>query len=385
MAPAKAARRFRAGHPEAASFRVTLFGSLAATGRGHLTDRALFEAIPDKPVEITWKPREELDGRPGGMLFEALDEGGNLLAERKEHSLGGGALLSDAAKNEPYPEKTLARVIDFCERRNISFADYVTLREGTEINTFLARIAEAMFRSVERGLSSEGVLPGSLALPRRARFFYRKALGFEGRIRETGLLSAFALAAAEENAGGGEIVSAPTCGSSGVLPAVLFYLERENRLPAGAGEKALATAGVIGNTVKANASISGACVGCQGEIGTACAMAAGAAACLLGGNLKQVEYAAEMGLEHHLGLTCDPVDGLVQIPCIERNAYAALRAFDCACLALLSDGSHRISFDDAVLVMLETGRAISGDYRETSAGGLARLYRERIREQLFES
>lgn len=228
-----------------------------------------------------------------------------------------------------------------------------------------------MVACLERGLHAEGVLPGGLKLPRKARGYMLKARRCREPFQRTGLLSAFALAVAEENAGGGIVVTAPTCGSSGVLPAVLRYLQESLDAPETEVLRALATAGLVGNLVKTNASISGAEVGCQGEIGTACAMAAAAAAKMLGATARQIEYAAEMGLEHHLGLTCDPVAGLVQIPCIERNALACTRALDCAEYALLSDGAHKVSLDQVIATMKQTGRDLQSAYRETALGGLA--------------
>ncbi len=264
------------------------------------------------------------------------------------------------------------------KRAGRSFWEYVERYEGEDVWNFLNRIWAAMCECVERGLDSEGVLPGDLGLFRKARSLFRKSTILGNDIRTEALLAAYAYAVAEENASGGHVVTAPTCGASGVLPAVLYHLKTKldcNRMDI---LRALATAGLFGNMVKQNGSISGAAVGCQGEVGVACAMAAAAATQLLGGSLRQIEYAAEMGLEHHLGLTCDPVHGLVQIPCIERNAHAATRALSCCHFALLSDGLHRISFDDAVTVLLETGQAMASPYRETSTGGLARIYEKRI-------
>ena len=228
-----------------------------------------------------------------------------------------------------------------------------------------------MRESVGRGLANEGVLPGVLKLPRKARSYSLKAKAFAGSMKRRGRLFAYALAVVEENAAGGLIVTAPTCGSSGIVPAVLTLLAKDRKLPESDVIKALATAGLFGSMAKANASISGAEVGCQGEVGVACAMAGAAATQLSGGTYTQIEYSAEMGIEHHLGLTCDPVAGLVQIPCIERNAFAAARALDHNTFALLSDGRHRISFDEVVEVMKMTGRDLSSRYKETAKGGLA--------------
>jgi len=378
MGPFRAAAHFVLSCPGARSFRVTLYGSLAATGKGHLTDVAIREALKGGKVEILWKPSELLPLHPNGMLLEALWEDGQVIRAQEEYSVGGGALLSDGEAEELYPDKTLAEILSRCEKSGESFWGYVGLIEGEDIWDFLDGIWNAMCETIARGLESEGTLPGELGLARKARALLRKSTILGPDILSDALLAAYAYAVAEENACGGRVVTAPTCGSSGVLPAVLYHLK--HRLDCNRTDimRALATAGLFGNIVKAIGSISGAAVGCQAEVGTACAMAAAAATQLMGGSPRQLEYAAEMGLEQHLGLTCDPVLGLVQIPCIERNAHAATRAVSCCHFALLSDGLHRISFDDAVTVLMETGQALPALYRETSTGGLAQLYEKRI-------
>jgi L-serine dehydratase len=270
-----------------------------------------------------------------------------------------------------YDLDSMAGILQWSERSGRQIWGYVAEREGDGVWNYLAAVWSAMGACMERGLRAEGALPGGLNLARKSRSYLLKARRSGAQLHNHGLVSAYALAVAEENAAGGEVVTAPTCGSSGVLPAVLRFLAETEECQDDDILRALATAGLVGNLIKRNASISGAEVGCQGEIGAACAMAAAAAAQLLGGSPRQVEYAAEMGLEHHLGLTCDPVMGLVQIPCIERNAFAAMRAIDCADYALLSDGTHRVSFDEVVVVMRDTGRDLAGKYRETAGGGLA--------------
>ena len=384
MAPRSAMMQFAEKHRQSASFRVTLYGSLAATGKGHLTDVALHQAIADKSLEIIWRPDEELPLHSNGMHFEALDAAGAVCGAVEEYSTGGGALLSDDLSPVEYPDKELMDILQCCENDVGTFWEYVERVEGQEIFDYLSAIWQAMHASIKMGLAQRGQLPGSLNLVRKAHTFFRKSSMLEASFREDALITAYAYAVAEENASGGCIVTAPTCGSCGVLPAVLFSLQNKLNLAEEDIIQALATAGLFGNVVKTNGSISGAYVGCQGEIGTACAMAAAAVTQLLGGSPRQIEYAAEMGLEHHLGLTCDPVKGLVQIPCIERNAHAALRAFDCAHFSILSDGVHHISFDDVVSVLLETGKALSTKFKETSTGGLARIYQQRINEQLKE-
>jgi L-serine dehydratase len=307
------------------------------------------------------------------MRFWAFDAAGTELDFWEVCSIGGGALSSDAdepARPEPYPFSTMREALELCEAEGIPLWQLAFRQEG-DIREYLSECWSVMSKAVARGLETEGSLPGSLKLVRKASSYIIRARRSSGVEKRISTIFAYALAVAEENAAGGVVVTAPTCGSCGVLPAVLRILMEDENLGEERIVRAMATAGLVGNLVKTNASISGAEVGCQGEIGTACAMAAAAAAQLLGATPRQIEYAAEMGLEHHLGLTCDPIDGLVQIPCIERNAMAASRALDCAIYALLSDGSHRVSFDMVVKTMYETGRDLRSDYRETSRGGLA--------------
>lgn len=375
MGPRRAAEIFKSQNPFAASFRVTLYGSLAATGKGHLTDEAIISALSPRPVELLWKPEIELEYHSNGMDFEAFDCDGKQLASWRVYSIGGGTLRQE--NEDPFLIKiyeltTLEAIIQWTEANHCPIWELVVQREGPAIWEFLRQVWRVMQEAIERGISTEGTLPGCLKLQRKGRSFYLKHQT-ASVMRQKDLLFAYALAVAEENAAGNEIVTAPTSGSCGVLPAVLKYLQVRYDFTDEVILQALATAGLIGNLVKTNGSISGAEVGCQGEIGTACAMAAGAAAQLLGGTPHQIEYAAEMGFEHHLGLTCDPVAGLVQIPCIERNAFAASRAVDCAEYALLSDGQHRITFDQVVRTMTQTGKDLKCCYRETSFGGLALL------------
>ncbi|MCU0610399.1 MAG: L-serine ammonia-lyase [Candidatus Eisenbacteria bacterium] len=380
MGPRAAAISFRERHPDARGFRATLFGSLAATGKGHLADPAIREALAPQPVEIVWRPGETLPEHPNGMRFEAFDTTGRMLGSWQGYSVGGGAIREEGEKtvaSGTYGHATMNDILQDCERRGLAFWEYVAECEGEEIWGFLREVWRVMAAAIDRGLHAEGVLPGPLGLPRRAWSFYRRAAESSPYFKRRRVISAYALAVAEENAAGGEIVTAPTCGAAGVLPAVLRSMQEETDCGEDTVVRALATAGLLGNIVKHNGSISGAEVGCQGEIGTACAMAAGAAAKMLGASLRQIEYAAETGLEHHLGLTCDPVGGLVQIPCIERNVFAASRALASADFALLTDGHHHISFDEVVRVMLETGRDLSPRYRETAAGGLAEAFRRR--------
>ena len=376
MGPKKAAEQFAERTAGAEAYRVTLYGSLAATGKGHLTHSAILSVLePIAPTEIVWRTDIVLDFHPNGMLFEAL-RGNEVYDSWTIFSVGGGSLANEesvaAAPKSVYPLTTIQEIKEWCYNEGKTYWEYVEEYEGKEIWDFLDHIWTAMCQTVERGLNNDGVLPGGLKVARKASTYYVKSKGYAGSLSSRAKIYAYALAAAEENASGGEVVTAPTCGSCGVLPGVLYHMTTSREFLRIRVLRALATAGLFGNVVKTNSSISGAEVGCQGEIGVACAMAAAAACQLFGGTPAQIEYAAEMGLEHHLGLTCDPVCGLVQVPCIERNAVAAARAFDANTYAILSDGSHLVSFDKVVEVMHETGHNLPSLYRETSEGGLAK-------------
>lgn len=377
MGPKRAAAIFGARHHTIDHFVVTLYGSLAATGKGHLTDKAILEELePIAKTSIVWEPRIFLPFHPNGMKFEAVNAEGEVKDSWTVFSIGGGTLA-----NEDFNEQQSARVYEmgsireiqtWCEKSGHSYWEYVEQNEGSAIWDYLAEVWGVMQRTIVRGLETEGILPGGLGLRRKASDYLIRAKGYGSNIRSRGMVYAYALAVSEENASGGEIVTAPTCGSCGVLPAVLYYLRESREFRDSRILRALATAGLFGNVVKTNASVSGAEVGCQGEVGVACAMAAAAASQLFGGTPAQIEYAAEMGLEHHLGLTCDPVCGLVQIPCIERNAFAAARALDANTFSNFSDGRHRVSFDQVVEVMRQTGNDLPSLYKETSEGGLAK-------------
>lgn len=383
MGPSEAAKMFSSNNPTLKHFRVTLYGSLAATGVGHGTDTVIKKVLAPNKVDIVWKPKKVLPGHPNAMLFEGLEDG-KVVADWTVYSVGGGSLRDDigtfdSGKTDIYPNVKMADVMRWCEKEGKSYWEYVEMHEGPEIWTYLERVWETMLDAIKRGLENEGVLPGTLKLARKASSYYIRAKQSSGSLRPLGILFSTALAVSEENAGGGIVVTAPTCGACGVVPAVFSFLKRDQEISPKRILRGLATAGLIGNIVKTNGSISGAEVGCQGEIGTACAMAAGGAAQILGGSIKQIEYAAEMGFEHNLGLTCDPVGGYVQIPCIERNAFVAQKARECAIYALFTDGNHRVSFDEVVATMMETGLDMQEKYRETSLGGLARICRPVIR------
>lgn len=381
MGPRKAAEQFLARHPEAASFQVILYGSLAATGKGHMTDVAILDVIqPHAPVEILWKPHIFFPFHPNGMTFKSLDGNKHITDEWTVFSVGGGALAEEGHDRTETPEvytmSTMSQILYWCEHTGRSYWEYVEQCEGAEIWDFLAEVWETMKAAIHRGLDAEGVLPGPLHLRRKASSYYIRSKGYKNSLQSRGLLYAYALAVSEENAAGGKIVTAPTCGACAVVPAVLYHLQQSRDFSDARILRALATAGLVGNIVKYNASISGAEAGCQAEVGVACSMASAAASQLFGGSPAQIEYAAEMGLEHHLGMTCDPVCGLVQIPCIERNAYAAARALDANLYSAFTDGHHRVSFDKVVEVMKQTGHDLPSLYKETSEGGLAKNYQQ---------
>lgn len=378
MGPQKAASIFKHKYLQADSYKVILYGSLAATGKGHFTDQVIINTLKPKTATIEWKPEIFLPAHPNGIDFFAYDKGEELGTWRV-YSVGGGSIRDDhnldKQENQVYELQSMSELLTFCQESGRGFWELVEIYEDTDIWNYLDLVWKTMRNVIDKGLNNEGVLPGSLKVPRKASTYSIKANNIGVILGEIGSLFAYALAVSEENASGNQVVTAPTCGSAGVLPAVLLFLKQSYQINDKRILNALATAGLIGNLVKTNASISGAEVGCQGEVGTACAMASAAAAQLLGGSPSQIEYAAEMGLEHHLGLTCDPIEGYVQIPCIERNAVAAARALECAAYALFSDGQHRISFDRVVETMGQTGRDLQSSYRETSIGGLAKEWK----------
>lgn len=378
MGPRRAATEFLQRTPGASSYTVTLYGSLAATGKGHLTDAAILDVLaPAAPTDIVWEPDIFLPYHPNGMKFEARDDKGEVFASDTVYSIGGGDLQREGETRPQaesvYPLTKIADILAWCESTGRSYWEYVDKWEKPGVWDYLREVWEVMKRAVQRGIEAEGVLPGGLGVRRKAVSYYMHAAGYNASLKSRGLVYAYALAVSEENASGGEIVTAPTCGSCGVLPAVLYHLWTSKGFSEQRILRALATAALFGNVVKENASVSGADVGCQGEVGVACAMAAAAASQLFGGTPAQIEYSAEMGLEHHLGLTCDPVCGLVQIPCIERNAYAAARALDANLYSAFSDGRHSVTFDRIVEVMKQTGHDLPSLYKETAKGGLAAI------------
>jgi len=374
MGPVRAAIQYRKKHPKSNSFRVTLFGSLALTGKGHLTDIAIINELEPAKVDIVWKKNERKDFHPNAVEFENLDNNNNP-DKWLIYSVGGGKIVEEKDINKKpkliYKQQNIQDVLDYYKETGKTYWELVFETEGEEVKEYLREVWKVMKNAIDKGLKNEGLIPGGLKLQRKAASYYARSLGLNGYAQTQSRIFSYALAVSEQNASGGVVVTAPTCGSSGILPAVLKISQEHYQIDDEKIVRALATAALFGNIVKHNASISGAEVGCQGEVGTACAMAAAAATQLAGGSVAQIEYAAEMGLEHHLGLTCDPINGLVQIPCIERNVHAAVRALDAARFSLLSDGKHFISFDVVTKVMKETGKDLPSLYRETAQGGLA--------------
>lgn len=374
MGPAAAAAIFKERNPEAGSFRVTLYGSLAATGKGHLTDRAIIAQLQPKQVEIVWRPDIVPEFHTNGMLFEALDASSAVADSWKIYSIGGGTLADEntrISEETVYDSGSMTEIKRCVERGGITYYQYVKEHEESDLDDYLITVWRQMQATIQEGLEDDSVIPGCIRLRSKAKQCYVKASSYKESLRSRCLVISYALAVAEQNARGGKIVTAPTCGSAGVVPAVLYHLQTNHKFTDKDIIKALATAGLFGNVIKYNASISGAEVGCQGEVGSACVMAAVAANQCFGGSPQQIEHAAEMAMEHNLGLTCDPVCGLVQIPCIERNPMAALRALDVNLYAMMSDGKHVISFDKVVATMKLTGKDLPSLYKETSLGGLA--------------
>ena len=379
VGPYNAAKIFRKRHPEADAFRVTLYGSLAFTGAGHGTGKAILSGLPGAEILTDTKTGINDLPHPNTMLFEALEDG-EVIDSVRVFSIGGGSIRfenePDEEETEVYPETNLAEVLDVCREEKLTLAEWICRREGEGFREYLATVWQAMKEEVERGISAEGILPGGLNVRRKAKILYEKRCYNESAdVTMNRVIAAYAYAASEENADENIVVTAPTCGSCGVIPAVFYYMEKDRGFPEEEILDALAVAGMVGNVIRTNASISGAECGCQAEIGSACSMAAAGLAALYKLNLGQIEYAAEIAMEHNLGLTCDPVMGLVQIPCIERNAVAAMRAISAVNLSRFLYETRKISFDVVIDTMCQTGRDMNEKYRETSHGGLAQMYR----------
>lgn len=405
--------------------QVSLYGSLAHTGRGHGTDKAVMLGLqgelpdsvdPDRiepllkrieaqkgvalsgrheipfsqKTDLLFRKRELLPHHPNGMRFEAYTANGDRLQSREYYSIGGGFVVNqdEAAEDRivadetrlPYPFSSADELLLLCHENNLSIAGVMLANESTwrnheEIRAGLLEVHAAMKNCMERGFRQEGFLPGGLRVSRRAPLLHRelnRQLPGEDSLSTLDWVNLYALAVNEENAAGGRVVTAPTNGAAGVIPAVIrYYCDFVPRADENGVIEFLLTAGAIGILYMKNASISGAEVGCQGEVGVACSMAAGGLTAAMGGNVRQVENAAEIGMEHNLGLTCDPVGGLVQIPCIERNAMAAVKAINAQRMAARGDGKHRVSLDKVIKTMRDTGADMKSHYKETSRGGLA--------------
>jgi L-serine dehydratase len=377
MGPYKAAMSFKAKYPDADSYKAILFGSLAMTGAGHMTDKVICEAFEPKKCEVVFDKTTPTEIHPNTMCLKAYSDGSEI-GNQIFYSIGGGSILTDGESRvetvDIYPHNNFSEIAEYCNKHNMRIPDYVEMVEGKEIWNYLSKIWLTMKQSVDLGLCAEGTLGGGLHVTRKARvLFQQRHIDESAQTRENRIVCAYAFAVSEQNAGGGEIVTAPTCGSCGVLPSVLKYMQDQKHFSDEQILRALATGGVIGNIIKKNASISGAECGCQAEIGSACAMASAALAELFELSIDKIEYAAEIAIEHHLGLTCDPICGLVQIPCIERNAVAAMRAINAVNLASFLWDSRKISFDKVVQTMKETGHDLSASYKETSEAGLAKI------------
>lgn len=378
MGPERAAKLFLQEYPEADSFKAILMGSLAKTGRGHRTDYIITETFKPHPCEIAFDVVSETPYHPNTMRLYAYRDG-KQLGSWEVYSVGGGSIeiqgRESLAPETVYPHSSFAEIGDYCRDREIRLWQYVDEFEGPEIWDYLANIWQAMQSAIRDGLKQEGILYGGLNVQRRAKHLLeQRHIDENAETRENRLVCAYAFAVSEQNAACGTIVTAPTCGSCGILPAVLKYVKDKRGFAEEEILHGIAVAGLIGNIIKTNASISGAECGCQAEVGSACAMAAAAIGEIYEMSISQIEYAAEVAIEHHLGLTCDPILGLVQIPCIERNAVAAMRAINAINLANFLTDSRKISFDAVVATMYETGKDLSHRYRETSEGGLAKLY-----------
>lgn len=379
MGPERAAKLFAAENPNADSFKAVLYGSLAKTGKGHRTDGALEEGFAPRPCEVVFD--EDAQGLPHENTFDLYAMKDEIILSRmRVMSVGGGDIVIEGrppvVPENIYPHSTFAEISAYCKNNNMRLSDYVFKYEDKDIGDFLGKVWRTMLREIDEGLSKTGTLPGGLGVERRAQYlFNQRHIDESESTRENRLVCAYAFAAGEQNADLGTIVTAPTCGACAVLPAVLKYMSEKRGFSEEQILRALAVGGLIGCLIKENASISGAECGCQAEIGSACSIASAALAELFEMGLDQIECAAEVAMEHYLGLTCDPVCGLVQIPCIERNAVAAMRAINCLSLANFLWGTRKISFDTVVRTMYETGKDMSHKYRETSEGGLAKNYR----------
>ena len=379
MGPEKACRIMKEKFPQADRFEVRLFGSLAKTGKGHCTDEVIKKTLYPVWSEIKFDYLEENIKHPNTMDILAFEKH-KLLAEKRVYSIGGGKIVFEGEKGSEteakivYKEHTFKEIADYCKEKKIRLWQYCLENENPDFMSYMKTVWETMKDTLEKGLEDEGILPGGLNVVKKAKQLYNtQHIDETPQTHENRLVCAYAFATGEQNASGQKIVTSPTCGAAGVVPAVLYYYQGKNGYNDDQIIRALITAGLIGNLIKTNASISGAECGCQVEVGSACAMAAAALAELFELNIDKIEYAAEIAIEHHLGLTCDPICGLVQIPCIERNAVAAMRAINCVNLASFLWDTRKISFDKVVIAMKETGHDMSSSYKETSEAGLAKI------------
>lgn len=377
MGPERACRLIKEKYPTATAFRAILYGSLSKTGKGHGTDVVIKKTLSPTPCEVEFSLKDAGFNHPN--TFDLLVfEGEDLLNTVRIESPGGGKInlksVTVAPPKAVYPHRSFDEIKSFCKEKSITLPQYADLYEGEGLDGFLLSVWRSMVAAIERGLNDEGVLPGGLGVEKKAKKLYGESSLYESvEVRENRLVCAYAFAVSEQNASYERIVTAPTCGAAGVVPAVLYHEQKKCGYPDEKIVEALKTAGIVGNLIKTNASISGAECGCQAEVGTACAMAAAGLAQLRGAGLDKIEYSAEIAIEHHLGLTCDPICGLVQIPCIERNAVAAVRAINAVILASFLSETRKISFDKVVLAMKETGRDMHRHYKETAEGGLAKI------------
>ena len=376
VGPYRAAKFMGQRYPEADAWKVTLYGSLAFTGEGHGTGKAIRAALPEAEIIFNREEKELL--HPNTMIFTAMKDG-KVIASKRIFSIGGGSIRFEGESSDEeriiYPQNSFSEILQCCKQKGITLTEFIYRQEDADIKDYLRMVWEVMQEAIRRGLKAEGILPGGLGVSRKSMLLY--ILGCDtvhAAVTLIGLIAAYAYAVSEENADENLVVTAPTCGSSGVLPAVLYYMQYDRGFPEDEILDALAAGGIIGNLIRTNASISGAECGCQAEIGSACSMTAAALATLYRLNIDQIEYAAEIAMEHNLGLTCDPVNGLVQIPCIERNAVAAMRAISSVNLSRFLYATRKISFDEVVATMYRTGKDMNEKYRETSHGGLAQLY-----------
>lgn len=377
IGPERACEIFKTKNPKADFFKVILYGSLAKTGKGHGTDTVIRKTLSPIKCDIEFNFNDSDIPHPNTMLFVAY-KGGCEIGRTRVFSVGGGNIVfendTELQHKIVYKESNFNEIAQYCQREQIRLWEYILQNEDDDFQDYIKTVWEAMKNSIKNGLNDEGILPGGLNIKKKAKtLFNSQHIDEKAETKENRIVCSYAFAVGEQNASGETIVTAPTCGAAGVLPAVLYYQQKKNGFSDTQVIRALMTAGLIGNLIKTNASISGAECGCQAEIGSACAMAAAALSELFELSIDKIEYAAEIAIEHHLGLTCDPICGLVQIPCIERNAVAAMRAINAVNLSSFLWDTRKISLDSVIKTMKETGQDMSTPYKETSEAGLAKL------------